>query len=45
MLASFWVVSTKREPELGRREGFTLFKAEGGLSRRVMAGQGPACIG
>jgi hypothetical protein len=40
MLPRFWVASTKPEVALVRRQGwFSLGKEEGGLWRRVIAGQ------
>jgi hypothetical protein len=39
MLPRFWVASTKPEAALGRGQGFSLGKDEGGLWRRVIAGQ------
>ena len=44
MLSSFWVASTKPEAALARSEGYCLGKGEGGLWRRVIAGQKQACI-
>jgi hypothetical protein len=45
MLPSFWVASTKPETALVRSQGWTsLGKGEGGLWRRVIAGQEQACI-
>jgi hypothetical protein len=47
MLPRFWVASTKPEAALGRSQGWlSLGKGEGGLSRRVIAGQKrwPYCL-
>jgi hypothetical protein len=45
MPSMLWVASTKPESPLVRREGRDgLFKGEGGLWRRVVAGQRAACI-
>jgi hypothetical protein len=47
MLPRFWVASTKPEAALGRSQGwFSLGKGEGGLWRRVIAGQKrwPYCL-
>jgi hypothetical protein len=42
MSPSFWVVSTKQEAALVRSQGWiSLGKGEGGLWRRVIAGQKP----
>jgi hypothetical protein len=40
----FSVVSTKREAALDRAKTDSLGKGEGGLWRRVIAGEKPACI-
>jgi hypothetical protein len=45
MPPSFWVASTKPEVALGRAKvSVDLGEEEGGLWRRVIAGQKPACI-
>jgi hypothetical protein len=44
MLPSLWVASTKPEAALKRSKAGSLAKGEGGLWRRVIAGQRPACI-
>ena len=40
-LPGSWVASTKPEAVIARRQGRGLVKGEGGLWRRVIAGQGP----
>src|SRR5204863_6420094 len=40
-LPGSWVASTKPEAVIARRQGTSLGKGEGGLWRRVIAGQGP----
>jgi hypothetical protein len=40
-LPGSWVASTKPEAVIARRQGRGLDKGEGGLWRRVIAGQGP----
>jgi methylmalonyl-CoA mutase C-terminal domain/subunit len=44
MPPSSWVASTKPEAALVLAKACSLGKDEGGLWRRVIAGQGPACI-
>jgi hypothetical protein len=44
MLPPFWVASTKPEFALDRGKAGCLAKGKGGLWRRVIAGQKPACI-
>jgi hypothetical protein len=44
MLPSSWVVSTKPDATLGCAKAVCLGKAEGGVWRRVIAGQEQACI-
>ncbi len=44
MLSSFWVASTKPEAALDRGQGWLPWQGEGGLWRRVIAGQKPTCI-
>ena len=44
MPSSFWVASTKPEAALNRSKAGSLAKGEGGLWRRVIAGQKPTCI-
>ena len=44
MPPSFWVASTKPEAALVRSKAQLPPKGEGGLWRRVIAGQKPACI-
>ena len=44
MLPRFWVASTKPEAELAAAKARSLGEDEGGLWRRVIAGQKPACI-
>jgi hypothetical protein len=44
MPPSYWVASTKPEAALVRSQGLDLGKGEGGLWRRVIAGQKPTCI-
>jgi hypothetical protein len=39
MLPGFWVACTKPEAALVRSQGSALVKDEGGLCRRVIAGQ------
>jgi len=44
MLPPFWVASTKSEAALAVGKARSLGEREGGLWRRVVAGQKPACI-
>ena len=44
MLPSLWVASTKPEAALDRSKAGQPCKGEGGLWRRVIAGQRPASI-
>jgi hypothetical protein len=44
MLPPFWVASTKPETALAGGKARSLGAREGGLWRRVIAGQKPACI-
>ncbi len=44
MPSSFWVASTKPGAALDRSKLVCLAKGEGGLWRRVIAGQKPTCI-
>jgi len=44
MVPRFWVASTKLEVALGRRQGRSFGKGEGGLRRRVIAIQKQAFI-
>jgi len=44
MPSSFWVASTNQRPRSLAAKAASLGKSEGGLCRRVIAGQKPACI-